>query len=759
MRLSPIRKRTRQGWVADLTLLSLIVTTSLGVVSQVSGHPAHAEPVNYPFVVGFERFYSGDDNPEYLAEGGLVLLNELNCVACHAPPENLADRLTGRPATNLEGVGARLQPLDLELFIRNPRFVKTDTIMPSLFAGPDRDLAEVEALKHFLASLKEGPEITATGSAGVSPAAADGSGSGAGETPALPRGGDVAAGQRLYHRIGCVACHAPEVGYTPEDLPEGAEITLAGLPSVPMNLADKYEEKALVRFLLDPVAHRPSGRMPNFKLSEAEAEDLAAYLKSGPKPEIPEELKAEFEAAAQFTFDPEKAEVGRELFAKKNCVACHQPAPVGIEAAPKISKPLVELDVSDSENRLGCLAERPPGGAVPAFFLDEVQKKAIELALRGMREVKPLDRAGRIDWTFTSLNCYACHDRSGKGGPETARQPYFAVNDVAALSIGRWGNLPPSLDKVGRKLTDEWFERILFGHGGDGEVRPYMEARMPLYDETALRPLLADLEEEDVREDPVEIDVTGLPKYQRGHYGRDLLGVNGLGCVNCHGVKGRRAIGAPVIDLTETVHRLQPAYFKELLLNPQATQAGTMMPPMFTGRKKADQEVEQIWTYLKEIDQRRVPDGLLKEDDFELKPAEAGEPIVFRTFLEGAGTQAVAVGFPEGVNAAFDSRECRWRIAWRGRFLDAMSTWDDRFCAPAAPLGEGVTELSDAFPGPATEAEFLGFRKDAAGVPTFLFEAGGERIEDRVEPDGNGGLKRTVKTGDQVETQTISLQP
>ncbi len=723
--------RTQQGWVRDLTLLSLLI---ISAVPRAGAHPAHAEPVNYPFVVGFERFYSGDDDPRYLAEGGLILLNELNCVACHAPPEALKDRLAGRPGTSLEGVGSRLGPLDLELFIRNPRFVKTDTIMPSLFAGPDRDLDEVRALKHFLASLKEesAPPVT---------------------------GGDIATGQRLYHRIGCVACHAPEVGYTPEDLPEGAQIELAGLPSAPMNLADKYEKGALARFLLDPVAHRPSGRMPDFKLTATEAADLAAYLKSGPKPEIPEELKAEFEAAADFTFDPAEAALGKELFAKKNCVACHQPAPAGIEATPRVSRPLAELDVSDSENRRGCLSELPPGGGVPAYFLDEVQKKAIELALRGLGGVESLDRAGRIDWTFSSLNCYACHERSGKGGPETAREPYFAVNDVAALSIGRWGNLPPSLDKVGRKLTDEWFDRVLLGHGGDGEVRPYMEARMPIFAESALRPLLADLKAADMREEPIEIDVSGLPKHQRAPYGRDLLGVNGLGCVNCHGVKGRRAIGAPVIDLTETVSRLRPEYFKELLLDPQATQVGTMMPPMFAGRKKADQEVEQIWTYLKEIDQNRLPDGLLKLDDFELKPADTGEVIVFRTFLEGVGTQAVAVGFPEGVHAAFDSLECRWRLAWRGRFLDAMSTWDDRFCAPAKPLGEGVTELSDTFPGPATEAAFQGFRKDERGVPTFLYEAGGERVEDRVEPDGAGGLRRVVKTGDRVETQTMTLRP
>ena len=722
-----------EGGVARMTL-SIAILLSIGMLSLprlVVAHPAHAEPVNYPFVIGFERFYSGDDDPEYLAEGGLLLLNELNCVACHAPPESLASKFEGRQATNLMGVGSRLGPLDLELFIRNPRFVKADTLMPSLFAGPDRNLEEIQALKHFLASLK-----------------AEGN-------PAPRTGGDAKAGQRLYHRIGCVACHAPEVGYEPDDLLEGTLLEMTGLPSVPMNLADKYQEEALVRFLLDPVAHRPSGRMPKFPLTEAEAADLAAYLKSGPKPEIPEELQAEFEAASNFTWDPNKAEVGQELFLKKNCIACHSwPSSDPITAAVKQSQPLLDLDVSDSSKRKGCLSEIPSGGAVPSYFLDEVQKKSIEFALRKLAGVPEPDREGRIDWTFTTLNCYACHERGGKGGPETAREAYFAVNDVGALSTGRWGHLPPPLDNVGRKLTDEWFDRILLGKGGSGEVRPYMEARMPHFREGDLTPLLADLKVADQRELPIEIDVSGLPKHQRGHYGRDLLGINGLGCVNCHGVKGRKAIGAPVIDLTHTVERLQPAYFKEVLLDPQATQPGTLMPPMFANRPKADQEVEQIWTYLKEIDQRRVPDGLLKEDDFELKPEVEGKPIVFRTFLEGAGTQAIAVGFPGGVHAAFDSRECRWRIAWRGRFLDAMGTWDDRFCEPAKPLGSDLTDLSEQFPGPEGEAEFLGFRLDDQGVPTFLFEAEGKRFEDRMEPEGDQ-LRRTLNE----ETSHVIWEP
>lgn len=700
-------------------VIAAAVVVLIAGSQRTGAHPAHAQPVNYPFVVGFERFFSGDDDPDYLAEGGLVLINELNCVACHTPPESLRERLAGRPATILDGTGSRLAPVDLELFIRNPRFVKQDTTMPSLFAGPDRDPAEVEALKHFLVSLKTPVEP-------------------------LPVAGDIEAGRRLYHRIGCVACHAPEVGYRPLDLPDGMEIELTGLPSVPMNLADKYDEASLARFLLDPHATRPAGRMPAFRLTDQEAADLAAYLKAGPKPDLPPVLAEQLQPEAPLVPDPVLVETGRRLFSSKNCVACHQPVPAGSPGGEPIRSKSLDSLAADPANRRGCLSERPVGGGVPAYFLDEVQKKAIEAALSRLGRISALDTTGRIDWRMTLLNCYACHERDGKGAPETAREPYFAVNDPAALGIGRWGNIPPPLDRVGRKLTDGWFDRILFHRGGEGEVRQYMEARMPRFGEEPLQALLADVKEVDRREPPIEIDVSGLPKHQRAPFGRDLMGVKGLSCVTCHGLKGQRAIGAPAVDLTHTVGRLQPAFFKELLLDPQTTQPGTLMPPLFAGRAKADQEIEQIWTYLKEVDQNRLPDGLLRTEEFELKPEKAGRPLVFRTFLEGAGTQAVAVGYPAGIHVAFDSRECRWRLAWRGRFLDAMSTWDDRFCAPAKPLGDSVTDLGERLPGPEGEPAFSGYRLDADGVPTFLYEAGGQRYEDRLAPapDGTGLIRR-----------------
>lgn len=451
--------------LTGLALLIGLLPAHPGVSPEVSAHPAHAKPVNYPFVVGFERFHSSLDDESYLAEGGFLLLNELNCVACHAPPAALASQFPGFVATNLEGVASRLAPLELEIFIRNPRFAKRDTIMPSLFAGPDRDLDEVAALRAWLGTL--------TAPASGHPI------------------GDIERGRALYHRIGCVACHAPENGYRPPGIPENAEIEMAGLASVPMNLADIYDLDALTEFLLHPNEQRPSGRMPDFRLSPADAADLAAYLKAGPDLLLPVNL-AEALASDAPPADEALVARGKELFVSKQCHACHaEPGAAGNDLAGPTSGPLASLDPASTG---GCFSERPAGGKVPFYGLDLVQKRAISAALRRLGERAGLDPARELDWRLKQLNCYACHELAGTGGPETSREVYFGFRDETALAMGREGHLPPALDGVAERLSRGQLETILFGVGDSPPLRPHLLVPMPSYrlDATAaFPPLLA----------------------------------------------------------------------------------------------------------------------------------------------------------------------------------------------------------------------------------------------------------------------------
>jgi len=674
-----------------------------------------------PVVPAFERFHRSASDLALRAEGGLLLMGELNCVGCHSlsVPGQASLALTARPRLSLAEVGSRLTRESIEAFVHAPASVKPGTTMPAVPTSP----LEVRALAAYLASLGAPAEPVPTGT--------------------------IDEGRRLYHQVGCVACHAPAAD-APAPTAAGLAAPVSTVPSVPLALAAQYERAALTRFLMDPLHVRPAGRMPASGLSLQEAADVAAYLQREVTPDRAPTRNAGAVA--------EIAE-GRALFGSLGCVACHvadDPAaqPLLAAAPPR--------DLATASLDRGCLAERPIG-RVPVFSLDDGQRSALRQAIQQVRSEASFLTATPhrdVERFMARMNCYACHARGGRGGVESARAGYFEVTDPGAHSLGEMGNLPPALEHTGRKLTRVWWEKLLWGEGGG--VRPYMAARMPQFGREVSEPVLAAWEQADRRAEPITIDTSGRPFHQRSVYGRALMGTQdgGLGCITCHGLRDRKSLGMPVIPLTRTVDRLRPEYFKELLLNPQAVQPGTLMPPMFMGRPKAEIEIEQLWTYLREVDQFMLPDGLLQTGEYELKPQAAGKPMVFRTFLDGAGLQAVALGTPEGRHAAFDAAEVRWALTWRGRFLDAMTTWEERAATPAKPLGDAVTALpewrplarlasaNDPWPGLDVDGatyRYLGFSLGADGLPTFHYAVGSLQVDDTLRPDGRaGGYRRTV---------------
>ncbi|RPI80968.1 MAG: DUF1080 domain-containing protein, partial [Planctomycetaceae bacterium] len=194
-----------------------------------------------PAIPQFERFFAS--TPSDNAVGGRFLLSELNCAACHAA----TPRLTGvpRPAPILDDVGHRVHPEWLVSYLTDPHATKPGTVMPDRL----RHLPEAEqkstalALAHFLAS---------TGTL-------------------VERGSDPQSaerGQKLFHEIGCVACHAPRIGAS---LPAKSAVPLG-------ELADKYSIASLAVFLENPQHARPAGRMPRLVQNSQEALDLGNYL-------------------------------------------------------------------------------------------------------------------------------------------------------------------------------------------------------------------------------------------------------------------------------------------------------------------------------------------------------------------------------------------------------------------------------------------------------------------------------------------------
>ena len=201
-----------------------------------------------PVVPGFERFGRAATDPTARVEAGLLLLGELGCVNCHAPTDAMAAHLAAKKGPVLDDVGRRLAPDWLVRYVRNPHAVKPGTTMPDLLEGlpeSDRDRTAT-AIAHFLASTGGFDETAFKGA-----------------DKAKPKEGDA-----IYERVGCAACHGSRKTNV-EPLPDH-------LPLVDIGV--KWSPQALERFLADPLAVRPSGRMPAISLKDNERQHLAASL-------------------------------------------------------------------------------------------------------------------------------------------------------------------------------------------------------------------------------------------------------------------------------------------------------------------------------------------------------------------------------------------------------------------------------------------------------------------------------------------------
>lgn len=198
-----------------------------------------------PVVPAYERFK--DDGHFDQATLGEVLLGELNCATCHSPEEAAPARIVIKSAPDMSKAGARLTPQYIRAFLNAPHEVKPGTTMPDIFHASEgfAKSGAIDFLTHYLVSLG-GP--IKNSAAPISQSTAD-------------------SGRRLFHSVGCAACHAPEKA--------GGIAT----PSVPLGrLAMKTTVEELTKFLMNPEHVRASGRMPNLGLAKSEARSIAIYL-------------------------------------------------------------------------------------------------------------------------------------------------------------------------------------------------------------------------------------------------------------------------------------------------------------------------------------------------------------------------------------------------------------------------------------------------------------------------------------------------
>ncbi len=636
----------------------------------------------------------GPHNHPEMAAGlaGEVLLTELNCVACHRGGD-----LPAKGAPDLSAVATRVSPAYLEEFIAAPHATKPGTTMPDVLGGlPEGErTAAARAIADYLGTLGDGL-FTA----------------GPVDREAVGRG------EKLFHQVGCAACHSPE------------GTAIRGSPPL-HRIEDKYGLAGLTAFLEDPLAVRPGGRMPDLHLDHFEAADIASYLLRDQKPTPPRRVRR-----------PENVARGKALFREFGCAQCHAPG----TAVETFAPPLAGLAPGAT-----CGSARYP--------LSETQGAQIAAALATPdRDPSP---EVEIQLALTRLNCIACHRRDSYGGVPPGRDPFFTTSN---LNLGEQARIPPPLTGVGAKLDPKWLRKVALG---DGRARPYMHTRMPAFGAANVGRLLELLPEADSLP-PAAFERTADERAAQAA-GHQLVGNKNLSCVACHTFKGESATTLDAVELTTMAARLREDWFHHFMREPQRFHPSTIMPSFWPAGKAVRPElldgdpgrqIDAIWQYLKRGREAPTPAGI-KREPIEYGPA-GGEAVMLRRQYRGIGKRGIGVGYPSGINIAFDAGQLRLGSVWAGGFGEMSGVWRGQGSGSVHERGRGVVRFP-AGPALATLADraaawpelaeskrpegfqFQGYTLDRQQRPTFRYTFAGLAIADRFVDDPEGpSLTRTL---------------
>lgn len=285
---------------------------------------------------------------------GMALVERAGCFSCHQ-----MDRWEGKPKTgpNLAKISAKTTKSWTWKWINSPRDFRHNTWMPHFFnvtnnSDPEsvqRAEQEIHSITAYLFNQSETYRMD--------------------EPPKL---GNAENGRMLLASVGCMGCHEMQ---SDEELEEATTIETLTREQGPnlIGLGSKSTAQWIYNWVRDPASFHPDTKMPNLRLTNQEAADLATYLIQDENrefdartiPEINEEVLNEIASSflsqqlRKEQIDSKLAEMsihekldynGERLISQYGCFSCHnipgfeKAKPIGTSLTVEGSKLITKLD-------------------------------------------------------------------------------------------------------------------------------------------------------------------------------------------------------------------------------------------------------------------------------------------------------------------------------------------------------------------------------------------------------------------------------
>ncbi|HKF44843.1 MAG TPA: c-type cytochrome [Thermoanaerobaculia bacterium] len=521
--------------------------------------------------------------------------------------------------------------------------------------------------------------------------------------PAAPGSGDAARGEKLLASRGCYGCHQVDPR---ADAPRDLTGTYRQFGPNLAGIGSKASKDWIYQWISDPKRWNPETKMPNLRLSQQDALDIAEYLstlKSSPHfeqaalpqtdPRILDDIAFYFETATKTRFDAradldrmdlhaKEVYTGEKLIAHYGCFACHripgfeEAKPIGTELTEEGSKAVHRLDFgflhlphtrqdwfrTKLHNPRIFDRDRARGWEerlrMPNFRFRDDELDNVVTAVLGFQKLNAsaaakkelsgerasIERGRRI---VKDHNCQGCHVIEGFGG---------SIRSLAAdPSLA-----PPVIQGEGAKVQSDWLFSFLKAPK-TGQIRPWLEVHMPTFGFT-------DAELNDLTRYFAYLDRAAYPfltseyatEPARWAAGRKVFEV--LRCRQCHprseqemnAVEDKSSL-AP--NLQMAAKRLRHDWINDWIRRPDEWMPGTRMPTNFP---KGDTGV------------RTSPLGAMVD-----APAFAKDRAEFAQILGGDDAAKKFLEDPDAVTRAL--RDYVWSIGINGGTAPAGGP------APAAP--------------------------------------------------------------------------
>jgi mono/diheme cytochrome c family protein len=366
-------------------------------------------------------------------------------------------------------------------------------------------------------------------------------------------------GRVLLSRYGCVRCHSVK-------LPDGSAIAGSDVPPPLTHIADKTTREWIFAWLKDPASYAVSASMPNFKLGDADARDISAFLIANSVPRPGDTAPAH---GAEAQSDPT---AGASLYGQSFCASCH--------AAQNAAGNLVGGDLGPELTRIGNKAKPEwleawlsdphnydPATTMPHYRWTGQQLALVKAFLLGKTDSDFLANVHLDPATPAQIahgkalvieyGCGACHEIGGIKKPE---------------------NFAPELSRIGSKPVVQ----LVFTQGMKHTLPDYIAGkirqprafgqgfRMPQYSFTPEQvdalttALLAFTDRGYALPASLQIPAQHDSNYHSAGAAGKLM--EDLNCYSCHRINGRGGDMAP--DLTWEGSSVQRKWLDDFLKNP-----------------------------------------------------------------------------------------------------------------------------------------------------------------------------------------------